>query len=79
MAAQDVVLARKGPLLLLGETRAHNRRRGLVLLKLNPCPVAVMAIENGAVLVDVDRHHDAALRDVGLKHLEPRRSMSGMS
>ena len=51
---------------LLGEAFAHDSRRRLVLLKINPRPIAVMAIENFPLLVDIDGHHHAPLRNVSL-------------
>src|SRR5262249_29799286 len=63
---QDVVLAREGALLCLGQAVAHDGRRRLVLVKLGPGPVAMVAVENLSALVHIDGHDDAALDDVSL-------------
>jgi hypothetical protein len=70
MAAQDVVLAGEGALFLFAKSGNYTRWRSAILPQFPPSTIAVVAVQNVAVLVNINRNLNVARGNVRLQHLE---------
>src|SRR5271163_1778575 len=70
MPSVNVLPDREASLFIFGKPRANYGRGRFVTLKLAPGQISIMAVQNRAILVDIDGGDDAAARDVRLQRLE---------